>query len=264
MPFALRFKTRNYGPLARLTFPEGLDSKMIRSFALAMLIAVPAQAQEARDFVTANVISTLYHEFGHALIHLTDAPVLGQEEDAADILSVVLLDAFWEEDSAQSLTALTALSFELAAQEDEDPAYWATHGLDMQRYYNQVCLFYGADPDMRATLAEEFALPEERRETCAEEFALAARSWETILAPLDAQGPTKTIEFYGDTASDIGGLLAAEVADLNASFTLPRPVIVTYESCGEENAFYTPDTATITICTEYVEFLERQAIANDL
>jgi hypothetical protein len=240
---------------------------MFRPFVLALALSVPlapAHADGAQDFVTANVISTLYHEFGHALIHLTDAPVLGREEDAADILSVVLLDAFWEEDAAQSVTALTALSFELAAQEDENPAYWGTHGLDMQRYYNQVCLFYGADPEARATLAEEFELPPERAESCAEEFDLAATSWETVLAPLEATSPTKSIEFYGDTASDIGALLAAEVADLNDSFTLPRPVIVAYTDCGEENAFYDPETATITICTEYVEFLERQAIANDL
>ena len=134
---------------------------MFRPFVLALALSVPlapAHADGAQDFVTANVISTLYHEFGHALIHLTDSPVLGREEDAADILSVVLLDAFWEEDAAQSVTALTALSFELAAQEDENPAYWGTHGLDMQRYYNQVCLFYGADPEARATLAEEFEL----------------------------------------------------------------------------------------------------------
>lgn len=239
---------------------------MLRPIALALLVALPlpAMADGSQDFVTANAISTLYHEFGHALIDLTDAPVPGEEEDAADMLSVILLDAFWEEDSAQSLTALTALSFELAAQEDENPAYWAAHDLDMQRYYNQVCLFYGADPEMRTTLADDFSLPDADREACAEEFALAARSWDSVLAPLEAQRPTKTIEFYGDTTGDIGAILAAEIADLNASFSLPRPVIVTYAACGEENAFYESESATIMICTEYIEFLTRQAIANDL
>jgi len=237
---------------------------MLRTLAVSLLLAVPAHADGAQDFVTANIISTLYHEFGHALIDLTDAPVLGREEDAADILSVVLLDAFWEEDSAESITALTALSFELAAQENEDPAYWDVHGLDMQRYYNQVCLFYGADPDIRTALAEEFDLPAERAATCVEEFDLAAASWASVLDPLTAQKPSKSIVFDGEASSDIAALLADEVRDLNASFTLPRPITVSLASCGEENAFYDPETATITICTEFVDFLERQAIANDL
>ncbi|WP_022702476.1 DUF4344 domain-containing metallopeptidase [Pseudorhodobacter ferrugineus] len=237
---------------------------MLRTLAVSLLLAAPAHADGAQDFVTANVISTLYHEFGHALIDLTDASVLGREEDAADILSVILLDEFWEEDAAESITALTALSFELAAQEAEEPAYWDVHGLDMQRYYNQVCLFYGADPDTRAALAEEFALPAERAETCVEEYDLAAASWAAVLDPLTASEPTKSIGFDGETSSDIGALIASEVTDLNQAFTLPKPVTVALTSCGEENAFYDPETATITICTEYVEFLERQAIANDL
>lgn len=239
---------------------------MLRTIAASLLLAsaAPAHADGAQDFVTANIISTLYHEFGHALIDLTDAPVLGREEDAADILSVVLLDEFWEEDAAESITALTALSFELAAQEAEEPAYWDVHGLDMQRYYNQVCLFYGADPENRAALAEDFALPAERAETCVEEYDLAAASWAAVLDPLTASKPSKSIGFDGETSSDIGALIADEVSALNQAFTLPNPVTVALTSCGEENAFYDPETATITICTEYVEFLERQAIANDL
>lgn len=239
---------------------------MIRCLALALTLglAMPAQASDAEDFVTSNVISALYHEFGHALIHLTDASVLGREEDAVDTLAVILLDALWEEESAQLLTAMTALSFELAAQENEDPAYWDVHGHNMQRYYNQICLFYGANPDARAELASDFELPEQRAATCVEEFDLASASWEAVLEPLKIEGTGRTIAFYGDTSSDIGALLDSEVADLNEIFTLPQSVTVAYAPCGEENAFYDPSTVTITICTEYVEFLERQAIANDL
>ncbi|MGO4907544.1 DUF4344 domain-containing metallopeptidase [Pseudorhodobacter sp. W20_MBD10_FR17] len=244
---------------------------MFRVFSASALLSLvllafpqPLRADGAQDFVTANIISTLYHEFGHALINITDAPVLGQEEDAADILSVVLLDAFWEEDAAQSITALTALSFELAAQENEDPAYWDVHGLDMQRYYNQVCLFYGADPETRAELAQDFELPEERAASCVDEFNLAADSWAAVLEPLETQKPSKSIQFNGETSSEIGALLADEIHELNSSYHLPKSIAVKLESCGEENAFYDPETTAITICTEYVDFLQRQAIANDL
>ena len=239
---------------------------MIRSLAIALTLglAMPAQASDAEDFVTSNVISALYHELGHALIHLTDASVLGREEDAVDTLAVILLDELWEEDSAQLLTAMTALSFELAAQENEDPAYWDVHGHNMQRYYNQICLFYGANPDARAELASTFELPDQRAATCVEEYNLASASWEAVLEPLKVGGSGRSIPFQGDSGTDIGALLESEVADLNEIFTLPEHVIVAYESCGEENAFYDPASLTITICSEYVDFLERQAIASDL
>jgi hypothetical protein len=237
---------------------------MIRAFFISMALAGPAVAGEADDFVTANVISTLYHEFGHAIIDLTDAPVLGREEDAADILSVVLLDAFWEEDFAKSITKYTALSFELSAENGDEPAYWDVHGLDMQRYYNQVCLFYGAAPETREGLITEYELPEERADTCAEEFDLAADSWAGILEPLETTKPSRSLVFSGDQSSDIGALLASEVEDLNAIYTLPHPIAIKLESCGEENAFYDPGNNTITICTEYVDFLRAQAEAADL
>ena len=237
---------------------------MIRAALLSLALTGPCFAGEAEDFVAANVLSTLYHEFGHALIDITEAPVLGQEEDAADILSVVLLDAFWEEDFAQSVTAYTAMSFELAADEDDEPAYWDVHGLDMQRYFNQICLFYGADPDVRAQLAEDFELPEERAETCSEEFDLAADSWAAILEPLESAAAAKSLVYAGDRSSDIGVLLAEEVESINQTYALPRRLSVIMTSCGEENAFYDPSTTQITICTEYVDFLKAQAKAAGL
>ncbi len=227
-------------------------------------LAQPLHADEAQDFITANVISTIYHEFAHALIDLTDAPVEGQEEAAADILSIMLLDAFWEDDSAQSITALTALSFELAVQEAEDPAHWAAHELDLERYYNLVCLFYGADPETRAMLAEDFELPAPRAKACVEEFTRAASIWTGILDPLTNRKPEQSIAFTGDTSTDVKTLLAAEAAALNDTYDLPQPISIKLESCGAENAFYDAATASITVCTEFVAFLERQVIANDL
>lgn len=234
---------------------------MIRALLVFMAIVSPARADMAGEFVTANVLSTFYHEFGHALIDVAQLPVLGQEEDAADMLSVVLLDAFWEEETAQAITAHTALSFELAAEDsaDEEPPFWDVHGLDMQRYYNQICLFYGADPETRADLAEEFELPEDRAESCPEEFDLAAASWDRFLTELETTKPGKTLIFAGDASGDIGALLADEIADLNAAYALPRPIEVTLDDCGEANAFYDPEAAKITICTEYVDFLKTQA-----
>ena len=54
------------------------------------------------------------------------------------------------------------------------------HGPDEQRYYNLVCIFYGAKPDLREELAQELEAPEERAISCAEEYELVIDSWEAF------------------------------------------------------------------------------------
>ena len=51
-----------------------------------------AGASEEDGFVTSNLISFVYHEFGHAVIDTMQVPIFGQEEDAADVFSLLLID----------------------------------------------------------------------------------------------------------------------------------------------------------------------------
>lgn len=242
---------------------------LLTTAALAAL-ALPAAAQDASDaaiaFVEGATLSIFYHEFGHALVDILQLPVLGQEEDAADILSVVLTHEMWDEDWARDTAWAASLSWKLTAEEyaGEDEAYWGVHGLDLQRHYTHVCLFYGANPEARADFAEEFELPEDRAEGCAEEYQLAAESWGVYLDQIAEGAPAETIAMEVDTGDSISILLGDEVAALNAAFALPEPLTVEYASCGEENAFYDGSTKTITMCTEYVDYLWDQAEAAGL
>ena len=101
-------------------------------------------------FIANEVIATFYHELGHAMIDVLQLPVLGKEEDAADHLSVILMNDIWEEEAAANILASDATAYALLAAQREaggqDPSYSDEHSLDMQRYYSVVCLFYGADP----------------------------------------------------------------------------------------------------------------------
>jgi hypothetical protein len=49
------------------------------------------------QFVYDNLLATLYYEIGHVMIGQLKLPPLGQEEDIADVASVLLLDALYEE-----------------------------------------------------------------------------------------------------------------------------------------------------------------------
>lgn len=223
--------------------------------------ALPADP-DAADFVTGNLVFVFYHEVAHALIDILDLPVLGREEDAADALSALLIDTLWDEDAAVALTYSSALGFLLFAAEAErqgaEPAYWGQHSLDLQRYYNLLCLFYGANPDMRDDVADELDLPAERRESCPEEFEMVAASWGAMLEGMPPQDHGRGLRLVVPAGrDDYTKLIAEEVRALNGEYGLPVWVDVTVETCGEPNAFYDPRARRIVMCFEYAEELAR-------
>jgi hypothetical protein len=221
---------------------------MMRVGALCLAL-VPAQAMA--DFTESNLLAIFYHELGHAVIHQMDVPIFGQEEDAADALSILLIDALYEAEDAEVIVYDSANLFWAEAQ--NEPAFWDTHGPDEQRYFNTVCLFYGADPDGREEFAQDLELPEERAEGCEDEFALAADSWHSVLDGMSANsGLTGQLVLNGSVAME---LISHEIKALNAEFKWPRNITVTLESCDEANAFYDLDAQSITMCTELVDWL---------
>ena len=228
-------------------------------------------------YIRANLISTFYHEFAHALIDQLDLPVYGQEEDAADVLAVVMLDYQFGGAAVEEIAYLTAEGFrdEAAEREESDHDWtWAdVHGPEWQRYYNFVCLHYGRYPERRQQFAEEMELPLERAETCEDESALARRSWGAVLDRIKARsGAGGTIVFESRVRRGLhqrsAEVVSKEVERLNRFYSLPHRLRVTVRRCGEDSplsAFYTDGRSRITICTEYISELNRRArAASDL
>ena len=113
---------------------------MRAALAILALLASPALAEGADPkaaFVADNLVAIFYHELGHALIDQLDLPVLGREEDAADILSVLMIDEVWEPEIAQEIVANNAIAYAMRAEAnaEDDPGFWDVHGHDLQRYY---------------------------------------------------------------------------------------------------------------------------------
>jgi Putative metallopeptidase len=212
-------------------------------------------------FIANEVAATFYHELGHALIDVLHLPVLGKEEDAADHLSVILMDDIWEEESAANILASDATAYALQAEQTAaggaEPLYSDEHSLDMQRYYSVVCLFYGANPEKRQKLADDLGLPVERAERCASEWDEAKGSWDAVLADATPGGDNKGfVMAEGQEGQPLADLLAEEVKSINERFGLPEEVTVVVADCGVANAFYNSDDKTITMCTEYAQNLQ--------
>ncbi|MEM1375352.1 MAG: DUF4344 domain-containing metallopeptidase [Pseudomonadota bacterium] len=229
---------------------------MKRFFLSLSLLFPTAGFADADRFVASNTYATFYHELAHALIDILEIPIFGQEEDAADVLSVLMISEMWEEDRAVAMAYDAAFGFTLDPEDVdlEEVYFWGVHGPDPQRYYNLVCLFYGANPDERLDVAEELGLPEERIETCPEEWDQAAFSWGGILDELADSEEAGVLVLKGDDAEQID-ILGEELEWLNEQFTYPQDIIVNVEACGEANAFYDLGTQEITMCSEYLPYL---------
>jgi hypothetical protein len=226
---------------------------------LAGCMALSAAAHANEDaFVEANILGIFYHELGHAIIDIEGLPIFGQEEDAADVFSILMIDAYFDPDTALDLAYNVALGFwgEKVMRETEgyENAYWGVHGPDEQRFYNTVCLFYGADPDLRDDFAEEMDLPEERADLCPDEFTLANDSWGPVLDELEALEDGWPLVFTEGTGF-AAEIIAAEVELLNEHVQLSHELLVSVQDCGEANAFYQLDTVEIVFCSEFEPYL---------
>lgn len=221
------------------------------------LLASPVAADEMEDaFVEANLLGIFYHELGHAIIDVMQLPVFGQEEDAADVASVFLIDSLWDDAAAIDLAYDASFGFAAEAMETgDDVAYWDVHGPDEQRFFNTVCLFYGANPDTRDGFAEDFELPEYRADSCEEEFALAADSWGPVLDDL-AELSGHSLSFEAKSGmTRTADIIKAEVLALNKQFSWPTKLTVETAECGEANAYYDPSITGIVVCEEFAAHL---------
>jgi len=214
------------------------------------------------SYVEANVLATLYHELAHALIDGLALPIFSREEDAADTFVVVITDQFFNAEQAKQLTWASADQYARDAEEAEkkgrELAVWDTHSLDLQRYYNLICLYYGGDVDGRDDFADEHGLPHGRAETCEEEREQAERAWGSVLDGIKRTQAGPDWIVLDEDVDTLGNsyVLAAqsvirkEVARLNERFAPDFEVKVVIENCNEENAFYSPGEGKITMCNE--------------
>jgi hypothetical protein len=150
------------------------------------IFAKHEKSEEALDdAVIGALIHTFYHELGHALIHIYDLPITGKEEDAVDQLSTFLLTDGTAAGEKAALDGARAFFLEAKEQDSDidELAYWDEHSLDMQRFYNIICMVYGQNEKKFAYLVKKGILPEGRAGRCAAEYQQVEKAWTTLLAP---------------------------------------------------------------------------------
>ncbi|MDR7036056.1 hypothetical protein J2X36_000792 [Methylobacterium sp. BE186] len=127
------------------------------------------------DAIFGPVAQVFLHEFGHALFHLLDVPVLGREEDAADQFAALVVLRLRPAQARQIIDGSAVLFTSYGAEEKLEKDTLADHhGPFYQRLYNLLCLAYGSDKRAFGYLVDRGDLPRERAENCAAEYDQAA------------------------------------------------------------------------------------------
>lgn len=229
-----------------------------------------AQVDTTVEFSLNNGIFFVLHELGHMLISEFDLPVLGKEEDAADMLStLILLEA--EDETFDKVLEDSVAGWKLSADLGEEPELWATHSLDRQRAYNMLCMMVGKNPERFASVADELDMPAERREECQPEYAKSYNSWFGVLGDYtrDDEETTKFQIKYNTPESNnlLGYAEMVEASNLleiieviaNA-FKLDDGIKLTTAECEDSNAYWSSDDRELTYCYELAQwFIKNKA-----
>ena len=239
-----------------------------------------------RDFVLANVEFTLLHEIGHALIHQFPIPLFGQEEDAADQMATTFMILRHNTDiDPTAMNKLLMVSVEwLSEWEDEartpggnTHAFWDSHSLAIQRFYNVNCLLFGANPDELSFLLDTEMLPAERGFDCEQAYSQAfeANLWllksfarsETSLVPYN--GIVVEYEATRNPRHEMvrrwlieSGMVQGVASRATEFFAWPQPVRLFFDNCpGSAEAYYNRNVSEVVVCYELLDvFLEKSEI----
>ena len=138
------------------------------------------------DVLLGPVFDVFLHEFGHAVFDVLDVPLFVREEDAADSFAAYIMLHFGKAE-ARRLILGTAYAYKL---EDEEPPeksgmarFADEHGTPAQRFYNLLCIAYGAQADLFADLVKKGYLPKDRAEGCAGEYTQVRKAFQRLISP---------------------------------------------------------------------------------
>ncbi len=195
LPTTLRLVTRSCG-YANATYSR-TDTSITLCYEYVQQFErnAPKQTTEhgitREDAIVGGIVSTMLHETGHALFSIYRLPVLGKEEDAADQLAGYVMLQFGRD---VALATTRGAAWEWLNHDWTSPSYHDSHATAQQRFYNTICIGYGAFPEAFQKFVDMGKLPKERAASCAREYQQIKLAFETTVGPhLDMELATKVL-----------------------------------------------------------------------
>ncbi len=138
------------------------------------------------DTLIGPLVDVFLHEAGHATFAALRIPIFGREEDAADLFSAYIMLKFGREE-ARRLILGSAYQYKGDLSSPtvmvEQQKFADEHGTPAQRFFNLLCVAYGADPKLFADVVEKGFLPQDRAAGCEREHAQTSHAFDTLIGP---------------------------------------------------------------------------------
>jgi hypothetical protein len=137
------------------------------------------------DALVGPLFDTCLHEFAHAIFDMLRVPVLGREEDAADQVSAYIMLHLGKAE-ARRLIGGTAYAYKTEAAANGTLTFnqFANdHGTPAQRFFNLLCIAYGADAQLFGDVVTKGYLPKDRAESCDDEYQQVAFAYQKLIGP---------------------------------------------------------------------------------
>jgi putative metallopeptidase DUF4344 len=129
-----------------------------------------------------------FHEVGHAAFDMFNVPIFGHEEDAADNFATFITLQFGKGQARRLINGAAWAWRAYLGDYQKNPvvqtrlaAFATDHGLPQERFYNLVCLAFGANSQEFADFAS--FLPPTRAPNCSHEYQTLLRAFREEIRP---------------------------------------------------------------------------------
>jgi Putative metallopeptidase len=187
LPIDLTLQTAGCEGIANAWYERGsvtLCYKLLDAISQSMPKGTVWAGITQEDAVVGQFLYIAAHEIGHAIFDLLEVPLLGREEDAADQFSTYFMLRLGN-DQARRLIFGAAYYYKKHLQHPsvaiQLKAFSDEHSRPQQRFYNLLCMAYGANPAMFAEVVDKGYLPRERAKGCQREYRKVARAFQSLI-----------------------------------------------------------------------------------
>jgi hypothetical protein len=207
LPHTLLFKTRDCTDAN--AWYDSKKKEIVICYQYIQEVKGLAPRRKTADDVTPDsalegaIVDTVLHEFAHAIFDMLDLPVMGQEEDAADQMAAYVQLQLGKDEAVRLIrgTAHTYLAEaknglktgKRASRKKQLQSFADEHGTPAQRYYNLVCIAYGADKKLFGHFVKKELLPKDRAGLCKDEYDQAGLAFEKLIWPHVDHERAKTV-----------------------------------------------------------------------